>query len=540
MITVYAAGKIITMDRNMPEATHVAVRGGIVLAVGGPDCADSWGEETRLDDRFADRVFMPGLIEAHAHVMAGGVSRYCYVGHYPRTGVEGGVWEGAKSNDAIVEKLREVAESMSTNAPVVGWGFDPAFVEGPRLDRSLLDKVAREQPVVLFHSNFHVLTANTKALELAGLDAGADIEGLCVAPDGTLTGELQEFKAMTPVMNMAGISVSGLSDERSVRDYGRLARRCGVTTIADLSSDLFEEEVRMLLRVTSEPEFPIRYSPVMAATEVEPEEAAARAKALAKRSTSKLFLGSAKLFTDGTIQGRTAKLKPPGYMTGRDNGIWNMDMDDFRNSVRVLHEAGVKIHIHANGDEATEESIRAFEAAMLACPNPDLRHTLEHSQLAGIDQFKRMRALGLTVNLFANHLHYFGDVHWTSTVGPDRARRMNACADAWEVFGGDFAIHSDAPVTPLAPLKTAWCAVNRQTESGRRLGVSQQLTVPQALHCITMGAAYVLKLDDRVGSIKCGKQADFCVLGADPLEVDPGELDSVPVIATILGGEVTR
>ncbi len=540
MITVYAAKKIITMDRNMPEATHVAVRDGLVLAVGGPDCANSWVEETRIDDSFADRVFMPGLIEAHAHVMTGGVSRYCYVGHYPRTSVEGGVWEGAKSNDAIVERLREVAVSTSTNAPVIGWGFDPAFVEGPRLDRNLLDKVSREQPVVLFHSNFHVLTANSKALEQAGLDAGADIEGLCVAPDGTLTGELQEFKAMTPVMNMAGISVAGLSDERSVRDYGRLARSCGVTTIADLSSDLFEEEVRMLLRVTSEPEFPIRYAPVMAATEVEPEEAAARARALGKRSTSRLCLGSAKLFTDGTIQGRTAKLKPPGYLTGRDNGIWNMDMDDFRRSVRVLHEAGVKIHIHANGDEATEESIRVFEAAMLACPNPDLRHTLEHAQLAGVDQFKRMRALGLTVNLFANHLHYFGDVHWTSTVGPDRARRMNACADAWRVFDGDFAIHSDSPVTPLAPLKTAWCAVNRQTESGRRLGDSQQLTVPQALHCITMGAAYVLKLDDRVGSIQCGKQADFCVLGADPLEVDPGELDSVPVIATILGGEITR
>ena len=540
MITVFEARKVITMDRNMPQATHVAVRNGLVIAVGGPDCAQGWSDHIVHDDRFASQIMMPGLIEAHAHVMTGGVSRYCYVGHYPRKGVDGEVWEGATSNDAVVKQLRGVAATTSTNAPVVGWGFDPSFVDGPRLDRHLLDKVSTDHPVVLFHSNFHVLCANSRALELAGLDASSDIEGLCMADDGTLTGELREFKAMAPAMEVAGMSVSGLSDEQSVRDYGRLARNCGVTTIADLSSDLYEEEVRMLLDVTSEPDFPIRYSPVMAATDVEPEEAAERALALRARSTSKLFLGSAKLFTDGAIQGWTAKLKPPGYMTGVDNGIWNMDMDDFRKSVRILHAAGVKVHVHTNGDKATEEAICAFEEAMLASPNPDLRHTLEHSQLAGIDQFKRMRALGLTVNLFANHLHYFGDVHWTKTIGPDRARRMNACADAWRIFDGEFAIHSDAPVTPLAPLKTAWCAVNRKTMSGRTLGDSQQLTVPQALHCITMGAAHVLKLDDRVGSIQCGKHADFCILGADPLEVDPAELDSVPVVATVLGGKPTK
>ena len=161
-----------------------------------------------------------------------------------------------------------MAAATPANAPVVAWGFDPAFVDGPRLDRNLFDRVLSERPTILFHSNFHVLTANTKAFELVGLDAGADIEGLCTAPDGTLTGELREIKAMAPVMNMAGFSVSGLSDERSVRDCGRRRRGCGVTTTADLSPDLFEEEVRMLLWVTSEPEFPIPHSPVMAATEV--------------------------------------------------------------------------------------------------------------------------------------------------------------------------------------------------------------------------------------------------------------------------------
>ena len=537
MITLYRARKIITMDHNCPQATHVAVRGGRVLAVGGADCAEGWGGVT-ADDRFADKVLMPGLIEAHAHVSAGGIWRYTYCGHYARTDPQGTVWEGVRSYDALIDRLRAVAADTPAGQPVVGWGFDPNFIEGRRLDAGHLDQVSKDHPVAVIHSNFHLLSANTRALAEAGLGEGANIEGVVKGADGRPNGELQEFAAMEPVMTVARVNFSDMADEAGLRAYGQTARNCGVTTVAELLSDLGEDEVAMLERVTAEPDFPVRYVPIMNAMVGAPEAEAARALALRGRSTEKLHLGRAKLFTDGAIQGYTAKLKAPGYFNGPDNGMWNMEVDHFRAAVRALHEAGVKMHIHTNGDAASELAIEAIEEAQSRAPRRDLRHTLEHVQLAGIDQFKRMRALGICVNLFANHLYYFGDVHWTRTLGPDRARRMDACADAAAIFGGDFAIHSDAPVTPMAPLFTAWCAVNRLTESGRKLGDSQQISVAQALHCITLGAAYVLKLDDQVGSIQCGKWADFCVLGEDPLAVDPAALREVPVVATVLGGRV--
>lgn len=173
---------------------------------------------------------------------------------------------------------------------------------------------------------------------------------------------------------------------------------------------------------------------------------------------------------------------------------------------------------------------------MLKTPDADHRHTLEHVQLADQAQFKRMRNLGICVNVFANHLYYFGDTHYEQTLGPDRANRMDACMDAAEVFNGDFAIHSDAPVTPMAPLFTAWCAVNRLTQSGRKLGDRQQIPVSAALHCITLGAAYVLKLDDEIGSIATGKRADFAILEEDPLNTDPIKLKDIGVAGTVLGG----
>ena len=540
MITkVYAAKKIITMDTNCPEATHVAVRDGRVLAVGGRDCVDGWGGEIQHDTRFADSVMMPGLVEAHAHVAAGGIWRFVYVGHYARTDPDARVWEGVTSNEDIVARLQKALTALPAGKALVGWGLDPNMIGGSRLDRHNLDQVSTEVPVVVMHSNMHLLTANSKALDAGGIDAGSNIEGIVRDGSGQPNGELQEFAAMAPVTEIANVSIKALSDGDAVRAYGQVARLAGVTTAADLLSDLYDDEVAMLRGITGDPAYPIRYAPIMNAMVGDPKAEAKRAVALRKHATDKLYLGAAKLFTDGAIQGFTAKLKWPGYYTGQDHGILNMTEDHFGAAVHALNAAGVQIHIHTNGDWASEFATEVIAEALRAAPFPDHRHTLEHVQLADRAQFQRMANLGICVNLFGNHLHYFGDVHWTTTVGPDRARRMNACRDAQEIFGGNFAIHSDAPVTPMGPLFTAWCAVNRLTESGRQLGTSQQISVPAALRAITLGAAYVLKLDHEIGSIQTGKRADFCLLDQDPLGVPPEDLKDIAVIGTVLAGEPT-
>jgi predicted amidohydrolase YtcJ len=112
---------------------------------------------------------------------------------------------------------------------------------------------------------------------------------------------------------------------------------------------------------------------------------------------------------------------------------------------------------------------------------------------------------------------------------------MNSCGTA-QRMGIPFAIHSDAPITPIGPLFTAWCAVNRRTASGRVLGESERISVPDALRAITLGAAYTLSMDDRIGSIEVGKFADFCVLDSDPSEAEPEALKDVGIAGTMVGG----
>ena len=119
----------------------------------------------------------------------------------------------------------------------------------------------------------------------------------------------------------------------------------------------------------------------------------------------------------------------PGYYNGSENGLWYVAPDQLAQIMNAL-KAGVQVHTHTNGDEATQLTIDTLEEALRSAPDFDHRFTLQHCQLACEAQFRKMSRLGMCVNLFANHHFYCGDEHYTLTVGPERAERMNACRTA--------------------------------------------------------------------------------------------------------------
>ncbi len=536
---VFAAKKIVTQDPARPAATHVAVREGRILAVGSAEELAAWGDFPR-DESFADKVILPGFVEGHAHLLAGAMWRYSYIGFHDRLDPAGVSHPGLGDIGQVIARLTQAeAELDDAETPLVAWGFDPIFIPGERLNRHHLDAVSASRPIAVIHSNFHLLTANTPALALAQYGPGTEIEGVALEEGGHPHGELREFAAMFPVMRRLDIDFGALArSDEGIIAYGEVARRCGVTTVTDLIHDLEDADVRQLLRITGEERYPVRLVPALNGHAGPVHETAERALALKHLSTDKLRLGSVKLLTDGSIQGFTAQLNWPGYFKGPDHGIWNMAPEQLYDTVDHLNGEDIQMHIHVNGDKAIDVALDALERALAHHRPPDHRHVLQHGQMASGSQFRRMAALGLCVNLFTNHLFYFGDQHRDITMGPDRAQRIDPCASALK-HGVPLAIHSDAPVTPMGPLFTAWCAVMRQTASGDVLGETERISVEEALHAVTLGAAHSLKMDGEVGSIEVGKRADFAVLEEDPLSCAPGDLKDIPVCATILGGEVT-
>lgn len=536
---VHSARRILTMAPARPEATHVAVREGRILGVGSLEELRGWGPFT-LDERFADKVLMPGLVEGHTHLMAGTLWRYTYCGWFDVDDPDGRRVAGARSLDAVVESLRIAEAALPPgDAAVTGWGFDPIYFGTRRCVRADLDRVSTTRPVGVMHASGHILNVNTVVLERAGLlRTGHTHPGIPLGEDGLPTGELKGPEAMTAALPLVGLHRSFLSgDEQGIRTFGRLCVRAGVTTATDLAATLGDDEVETLRRTTGSDDYPARIVPLLRLIGMAPADAVARARALRERSTDRMRLGRIKIVADGSIQGFSARLRWPGYYNGAPAGLWYTAPETIRECYTLALEHGVQVHTHTNGDEATALALDCMEQALRARPSPDHRFTLQHTQLADAAQFRRMAKLGMAVNLFANHLFYWGDQHWETTVGPERASRMNACATALRE-GVVLAIHSDAPITPIGPLFTAWCAVNRVSASGRVLGERERIGVEQALRAITLGAAQTLHLDGEIGSIECGKRADFCVLEDDPTAVDPAALKDVRVWGTVQGGRV--
>lgn len=483
---------------------------------------------------------MPGLVEGHAHTMEGTLWSHTYCGFFDRVDPNGNTWEGIKTLGGVLDRLKEKDKALpDPDAPLPGWQFDPIYMGNVRMSRHDLDKVSTTRPIGILHASGHIMNVNTKALELGGmLRTGINHPGVPLGEDGLPTGELKGPDVMTPIGVHVGYDRSMLDcDEDGLSRFGKLCVRAGVTTTTDLAARLEDDTVEMMLRMTSDASFPARVVALRFFMGMTPQELIDRVIALRERSTDQLRLGRIKVVTDGSIQGFSARLRWPGYFNGAPNGLWYVSPQQLREVMDLALQNDLQVHTHTNGDEATDLVLETMEAALRFQPSPDHRFTIQHCQLADSAQFHRMAKLGMCVNLFANHHFYWGDEHYRLTVGPERAERMNACATAL-VKGVPMAIHSDAPITPLGPLFTAWCAVNRITASGRTQGETEKIGVTEALYAITMGAAYTLKLDGEIGSIEVGKKADFAVLEDDPTEIGGPNLKDVRVWGTVQGGRI--
>jgi hypothetical protein len=526
---VFRAKRIITMNPGQPFATHVAMQDGKILAVGGEAEMHALGD-FELDERFGDAVLLPGFVEGHCHLFEGAIWNDPYVGFFDRRGPDGVISPGLKTIEAVVERLRGAARA-SRGGDISAWGFDPIHIPGRRMNVADLDAVSTEHPVIVTHASGHIMNVNSVALRIAELDRDTDIDGLLRDEKGDLTGELLGFELLGLIRDK--IVAGGLSrklDVEGLRRFGQLARRVGVTTATDLVSDMADDTMEIYKTATALPDFPIRIAPALAVRLYGVEEGIARLRALRRYASDALFIGAVKLHVDGSIQGFTARLRWPGYHNGAPNGLWYIAPSELGGIIEAYHRAGALLHMHTNGDEATEVAVEMLERALTAHPRPDHRHTLQHCQMPDQALYRRISALGLCCNIFANHIYYWGEAHIAETMGLSRAMRMDGCGTVLR-NNIPLAIHSDAPITPLDPLFTAWCAVMRQTATGRVLGEAECITVAEALHAITIGAAYTLKLDHLVGSVEVGKFADFVALGQDPLK-------DVPVLATVRGGTI--
>ncbi len=544
--TIFPARTVVTMDPAQPEVEAVAVRDGRVLAAGSLDECRSWGPHV-VDDRFRELVLVPGMIEAHAHTLEGAFARLPYVGWFDRHRVDGGVAPGVRSYDELIATLQRLDQEFrdrgaGADEPIVVGGFDPIyFRDEERLTREHLDRASTERPIFVFHASAHLATVNTAMLRAFDITRDATTVGVARDEHGEPNGELQEMPAISLARSALRVVITAMNDPASLVALGQICANRGITMLADLASPGLQRpgDQETWRATVEQPEYPARllqrHIAALPPGTTDWADAADLLVEFGRADTPKLRTAGLKVMLDGSIQGFTAKMGWPGYYTGTDHGVWMTAPEQVLEICRPFHERHVNIHTHCNGDLTIDLWIDTVEQLVAEHSWLDHRHTVQHCQLTSAAQYRRMAKLGMCANIFTNHLWYWGDEHHDFTVGPERARRMEACATAARE-GVSFSMHSDANVTPLGHLHTMWCAVNRVTPSGRVLGEHERIPAEAALRAVTLGSAYQMHLDAEFGTIECGKAADFTVLGDDPCAVDPMAIRDIDVWGTVVAG----
>ena len=226
---IYPARRVITINPAYPFGEAVAVSGDRILGVGSTDELASWGEH-RIDDCFAEHVLMPGFIEAHCHVMSGGLWNSTYVGYFDRRDPQGLLWPGCTSIDDVLERLGKAAADMSDDSQtLLAWGLDPIYFPGERLVARHLDTVTGDRPTLVLHASGHLATINSALMERCGIDETATSPGVARGGDGLPNGELHEPAGMMLAGEAFVDMMQANRSEQARWRYANEARNAGHT-----------------------------------------------------------------------------------------------------------------------------------------------------------------------------------------------------------------------------------------------------------------------------------------------------------------------
>lgn len=532
--TIYRNGPIITMDDRNPLAEAVAVLDGRITAVGSDaDVAVLRAEDTVVVD-LAGRTLSPGFIDGHVHVAQLGFQA---IGANLLAPPDGQV----ENIDQLVRELQTFAagDNLRRTGWVFGSGFDDAVLaEGRFPTRDDLDRVSTELPVIATHISGHFAVVNSKGLELIGYDADTpDPTGGLIrryAESTEPNGVLEELAA---IPHMMAVLTPRTADDRDffMKRGIELAMSFGYTTAQE--GRAFAASHEQLAAYAKETGFPIDVVSYIDYSDTSPLASAW----YSSDYRNGYRVGGLKITLDGSPQGRTAwrtqpYILPPDGMPDDYSGYPAIPDDQIvMDIVDEAHIKGWQTLVHANGDAAVDQMLKAMTAAYERHGPKDRRNTLIHGQYIRPDQLQSMANIGMYASLFPMHTFYWGDWH-EKIIGEPLGQQISPTRSALDL-GLPLTSHTDAPVALPNLMQVVWATVNRRSRSGKIIGPDERLTPLEAMKSVTLwGARQHFEEDDK-GSIEIGKLADLVILSANPLDTPPEQLNDIFVLETIKRGE---
>ncbi len=538
--TIYFGGDIITMEGVAPEYVEAVVcdKDKIVFVGKKADAEKKYANAEKYD--LKGKTMMPGFIEPQLHPMIAAVILSGDIVAPHDWNVPDGLKKGVEGHDEYIKRVKEsIAKNGKAGEMTFIWGYHPLW-HGD-LNKEILTEIAPDVPVTIIHRSFHEAFLNEKAVELYKINAD-QFKG---NPQVEWTnGHFYEAGWMALAPHISSFLLDPVKYKKGLEDMTSLMKKNGITTIAEQglpNVDLDMEYGLLKAEMDKNPPFEIynvlngTYLTLNAGGLEKAEELIVAAPE--KYNTHNIFMlpKQVKLFADGAIYSLAMQMKD-GYTDGF-KGQWITPLDVFKEQMNFYWDKGYKINIHANGDLGIQMCLDIVEDMMKRNPRKDHRLTLHHVGYFTDDQADQMQKLGVETSANPYYLWALADKYSEHGLGPERARNLvhiKSLADR----DIPFSFHSDFAMAPAEPLTLAWTAINRMTSEHTLVSQDQRVGVYEGMKAITIIAARTLNLEEKMGSIKVGKDANFTLLKENPFKVDKLHIKDIYVEGSIFHGKV--
>ncbi len=523
---IFVADKVYTLDPEHPVAEAIAVRDGLIHAVGSKEEVSALAGSGTAVHHLEGAVMVPGLVDAHCHLMGLGL------------GLDRLDLTGTASYQEILDIVAEKASSTPAGEWILGRGWDQNDWEDkswPTAEE--LNRVSPENPVYLTRIDGHAALVNSPALDRGGVTADTPDPpgGKIIKEQGRPIGVLVD-----EAMELVGDAVPSPAIDARRRAILRAADLCISAGLVGVHEAGVTREVLELYRDMSDSgELPFSVNVMISREDTTLGELLEAGPEV--RRGGLLTLRSIKAFADGALGSRGAALLEPYEDDPGNRGLLMVEEDELAALTENALRHGFQVCTHAIGDRANRVVLDAYETAMEATgvKGEDARLRVEHAQILSAEDILRLALLGVVASVQPTHCT--SDMPWApKRLGSHRMPGAYAYRTLVE-SGARIASGSDFPVESHDPLLGFYAAVTRTRTNGLPVNgwnPSEKLTREQALASFTKGAAYAAFEEDITGTLSPGKRADITVLSADIMEVPPQEILDAEVVMTVIGGRV--
>ncbi len=532
---VFVNGAIYTVEQGNEWAEAVAIKDGLIVYVGAADGVDSYiGDATEVTD-LNGQMLLPGFHDSHAHVLIGiATDQECDLLRI-------------ETVEEVYAKLRECQslEGFGEDNWMIGSGWGDHLFPKAEPDKAILDELFPDRPVYLGSSFGHSGWVNSKAMEIAGItrDTDAGIDGVVVKDPvtGEPTGALHD----AAMLLIKDILPEMTNEHRldSVRASMDMVHSLGVTAVIEPGLDA--DMIAPLVQLSDMGEFKVRALASLSTINWQPgifaDEIFEFLESREQWRRPNLNVDSVKIYMDGVIESNTGHLLEPYENPEYGVGPQYYSQEDVNRYFTAFDAMGLQVHVHAIGDAAIRIALNGYEAAIEANGPSDNRHHMTHLQLIHEADIPRFGEYNIGAS-FQPLWSYYDPAAINldiPAIGEDRTHNMYPIGSVHR-SGGRINGASDFFVTAMNPLLAIEVAMTRQdpyTNSGRPLKESERMALKDMIRAYTINGAYTMRLEDKQGTIKVGKRADFVILNENLFEISPYDISDAYVTETIFDGE---